>query len=391
MAKDIYITGVIAPDELKQDEKLIGKNESYSFADLVSDVGEETEGTVYIDSIGGMVEEGMKIYNFLNDRNFNTVALSASSIASVVFLAGKQRKVAKNAQMIIHNAWIHGEEVGELTLNANILESLKQEFEKMDSQIVAIYHEKTKIPESKLLALMAVDTDIASQAVELGFAQGYYEEDLKPAKALNKFIMFNLKSVEMANEKQEERLTAIEKVLAKISNYATALFGAKAMVESLEDGTQIYVFSEDGEYVGKKAVLASDGQPTETVAPVGTHRLNDGREIVVGEGGIISEVKESSMSEMEDSIAKLEEEKTALMQAKADIEAKLNAMAKAKEDSEANFKAQIEEITKEVKALKSETIGKIEEEKPKAMTQEEFAKLPASEKFRLQLMAKAKN
>jgi ATP-dependent protease ClpP protease subunit len=396
MAKDIYITGVIAPDELKQDEKLIGQNESYSYQDLLNDIGEDTEGTVYINSIGGMVEEGMLMYELLNKLNFNTVALSASSIASVVFLAGKQRKVARNAQMIIHNAWMHGEEVGDLTLNANTLEALKQEFDKMDGEIIAIYEEKTKLSASKLLALMAVDTDIASQAVELGFANGYYEEDKKPARAINKFIMFNLKSVEMATEKQEERLTAIEKILNKISRYATAaFFGVNQITESVVDGPELYVFSDNDDYVGKRVVVSENGEPTEQVAPVGTHELVSGKTIVVGEGGIISEVKAAPVAasmddEKDEAIAKLEEEKMALVNAKTEMEEKMNAMAKAKESGEATFKAKIEEIMKEVKALKSETIGVIEDKKPKAMTQADFAKLTPSEKFRQNLMAKAK-
>lgn len=393
MAKEIYIRGVITPNEYKEDEKLIGNNDTYSYADLVSDIGEDTDGTIYIDSPGGMVEEGLKMYQHLKNLNFDTVAINASSIASILFLSGKNRKVSSNAEMIIHNAWIHGEEINDLTINANVLDELKTEFEKMDSELVAIYKNETGLDESKLLALMAVDTDIASQAVELGFANSIYKEESEPRKAMNKYIMFNLKSVEMANENQEERLNAIEKVLSKVSNVVTALFGAKAMVETLEDGTELYIFSEDGEFAGKKAVLAEGGEPTESLAPAGTHKLRDGREIVVGEGGMIESVKEApNVDEMEASIIAMEEEKKELMNAKAEIEEKLNAMAKAKEESEENFKTQIEEITKELKALKEETIGTVEEDiQPKAMSKEEFSKLSVSEKFKLNLMAKAGN
>ena len=387
MAKEIYIKGVISPDEYKEDTKLIGENETYSYNDLIRDLEDDTEGTIYIDSVGGMVEEGMKMYEHLNGLNFDTVAISASSIASIIFLAGKKRSVSPNAEMIIHNAWIHGEEIGELQLNANVLQELTAEFEKLDTQLVSIYHDKTGMSETKLLALMSQDTDIASQAIELGFADSLYQEDSKPIRALNTYIMFNLKSVEMANEKQEERLNAIEKLLGKVVNF----FKAKAMVETLEDGTEIYVFSEDGEFVGKKAVLAEDGQPTETLAPAGTHRLRDGREIVVGEGGMIEAVKEAAnIEEMESSLLSMEKEKEELMQAKAEIEEKLNAMAKAKEDSEANFKTQIEEIAKELKALKEEAIGEIEDKaKATVISQEDFNNLSVSERFKLKLMAKA--
>lgn len=390
MAKDIYISGVITPDEYKQEEKFVGANDTYSYKDLLSDLGEDTEGTIYIDSVGGMVEEGMKIYNHLNSLNFNTVAISASSIASIIFLAGKKRYVSPNAEMIIHNAWIHGEELGEINLNANVLAELKEEFENLDSQLVKIYKEKTGQSESMLLALMSVETDIASQAVELGFADAVYEKESEPKMAMNKYIMFNLKSVEMANEKQEERLNGIEKLLNKISNSVANLWKAKAMLETLEDGTELFIYSEDGEFAGKKAVLAEDGEPTETLAPAGTHKLNDGREIVVGEGGVIEDVAEApNVEEMENQITAMEEEKKELMAVNEQLKEEVKALKKDKEDSEANFKSQFEEIKAELKAMKEETIGEVEKKSKNVISKDDFDKLTVSEKFRMNLMAKA--
>lgn len=390
MAKEIYISGVITPDEYKEEQKLVGANDTYSFKDLLADLGEDTEGTIYIDSVGGMVEEGMRIYDHLNSLNFNTVAISASSIASIIFLAGKKRYVAPNAEMIIHNAWIHGEELGEMNLNANVLAELKEEFEKLDSQLVKIYNEKTGQSESKLLALMAVETDIATQAVELGFAHAIYEKESEPKKAMNKYIMFNLKSVEMASEKQEERLNGIEKLLNKISNSVANLWKAKAMLETLEDGTELFIYSEDGEFAGKKAVLAENGEPTETLAPAGTHKLNDGREIVVGEGGVIEAVAEApNVEEMEGRINAMEEEKKELMAVNEQLKEEVKALKKDKEDSEANFKSQFDEIKAELKAMKEETIGEVDKKSKNVISKEDFDKLTTSEKFRMNLMAKA--
>ena len=389
MAKEIYIRGVITPDEYKEDEKLVGKNTTYSYADLINDLGEDTEGTIYIDSPGGMVEEGLKMYEHLNGLNFDTVAINASSIASIIFLAGKNRKVSENAEMIIHNAWVRGEEISDITLNANVLEELKAEFEKLDSELVSIYKEKTGQTDSKLLALMAVDTDIASQAVELGFASEILEGS-KPVKAMNKFIMFNQKSVEMANEKQDEKLNAIEKLLSKVTAKVNSLFNAKAMVETLEDGTQIFIYSEDGEFEGKRAVLADNGEPTETLAPAGTHRLEGGREIVVGEGGVIEAVKEApNVEAMQESIVAMEEEKEKLMQAKAELEGQIVALKEENEAKESNFKNEIEAIKSELKALKEDTIGEVEDKAKAQVSAEDLAKMTPSEKFRLKMMAKA--
>ncbi len=387
--KEIYINGVITSDETKPELMDSGEEELYSFNDLLAQLDGDTEGKIFIDSVGGMVEEGMKIYDFLKKGDFETVAINASSIASVIFLAGKKRAIRNGASMIIHNAWIKGEEIAEMNLNANTLEELREEFQKIDAEIIAIYKDVTGLSESKLLALMAAETDIAKDALDLGFATEVMEEEQPEMSFKNtkkNFIMYNQKSITMANEKQEERLNAIEKLMGKVVNF----FKAKSMVETLEDGTELFVFSEDGEFVGKKAVIADGGEPTETLAPAGTHKLRDGREIVVGEGGVIEAVTEAPDPEdMEAKIAAMEEEKEEMAKAKEELENKLDAMAKAKEDKESEFKNKLDEISKELKAMKEQTIGNIDDEEETSMTTEDFAKLSTAEKFKLQLMNKA--
>jgi ATP-dependent Clp protease, protease subunit len=384
---EILINGVITADEFKQDHTDQGYD-VYSFNDLVRDLGDETEATITINSIGGMVEEGFKMYDLINKINATTIAISASSIASVVFLAGKKRYVKNGAEMIIHNGWASPSDLEDMVINVHSIDELKAEFEKVDSQIIKVYTDKTKLTETKALALMAVDTNIGSQAIELGFAHEYYNEDSEPIKAhsyKNKYLMFNQKSITMANEATEKRLTGIEKVLNGILN----VFKAKNMLVSLQDGTEIFVYSEDGEFEGKKAVIAMDGNPTGQLAPAGTHVLNDGREIVVGEGGVIESVKEAvSTEDMAAQITAMEEEKTELEKAKAEIESKYNALVTDSEKAKIDMQKQFNELATQIKALKKEVMGgdPDHKEKPvfKAMDQAEFAKLPYSERIKLQ-------
>jgi hypothetical protein len=48
-------------------------------------VNDPNEFEVIIDSPGGSVEEGFKIYDKLKSLNINTTAITANSIASIIF------------------------------------------------------------------------------------------------------------------------------------------------------------------------------------------------------------------------------------------------------------------------------------------------------------------
>lgn len=396
--KKIHIQGVISPPEYSNEFDDV---QIYGLSDLLADLGDAQEATVYIDSPGGMVEEGMKMFDVLAARNITTVALNASSIASVLFLAGKERLIKPGAKMVIHNAWLKGQEIdSEMIINANSLDQLKEEFEKVDKMLINIYKKATALNETKLLALMAEDTDVAENAIMFGFATGQYqgEQESKELKscimfnAMYKNIILNQKVEFMASEQTNDKLNAIEKALSKLSNL---LFGkVKSMSVELEDGTNIYVYSEDGEFAGKRAVLTDDeGMPTEDNAPEGMHKLQDGREVVIGEGGIISEVKEAADAEaLAAELEAMEDEKKKMQEENEELKAKVAAMETETADKEQAYKEQFENLQNEIKALKDDVIGKVEDPKPvKALDAEELAKLSPSERFRLKMVAKAQN
>lgn len=63
---------------------------------------------VRINSPGGSVFEGMAIYNELADHKAKIVTQVdslAASMASIIALAGKERRIYRNAQFMIHNPW----------------------------------------------------------------------------------------------------------------------------------------------------------------------------------------------------------------------------------------------------------------------------------------------
>jgi len=296
---------------------------------------------------------------------------------------------------------IKGEEIeSDMIINANSLDELKEEFEKMDALLIGIYKEKTGLDETKLLALMSQDTDVAENAISFGFATGTYEGEAKQ-KNMNTCVMFNAlyknilnqKLDNMANEQTTEKLNAIESALQKVSNL---LFGkVKNMTVELEDGNQIYVYSEDGEFEGKRAVLTDgEGLPTEENAPAGEYRLRDGRVIVVGEGGIIESVSEAADAEaLASELAAMEDEKKKMAEENEELKAKLNALETETAEKEATYKEQFENLQNEMKALKEEVIGEPSEPAPvKALVDsDEWENLSPSEKFRRKMVAKAQN
>lgn len=185
--------------------------------------------------------------------------------------------------------------------------------------------------------------------------------------------------IEMAM-KSEERISAMERAVNALKAWVKG--SVKAMSVTLADGAQIFVYSEDGEFEGKKAVLMENGEPTETPAPAGSHALQDGREIVVGEGGIIQEVKEAtagmSEEEMQALIAQKEQEMAAAM------EEEKKQLAAAYEEKEkalrAEFSEQLEKVTNELAEIKAMVPG----EKPKAKAatdSEEWAKMTPSQRL----------
>jgi len=406
--QSVYINGIITKDEFKQEHK---NEETFSFNDLVNQLDGAKEALVYINSPGGMIEEGLRIYHHLSKINVHTIAFNASSIASIIFLAGKKRFIANEAEMIIHNAWIKGEDFGDLTLNANSLTMLKNEFEKMDAVLVDIYKSCTGIEETKLLSLMAVDTDVASEAIQLGFATDIYEEKKVRHIASNRVIMYNQisketflnhKSNKMANEQTEARLNAFEKLL----NGVKSIFinSVKNMVVKLQDDVELYVFSEDGEFEGKRAVLADDGIPTEENAPSGTHILEDGREIVVGENGIIESIsevvdvqatlqaKEEEMKTLEAAKKAIEYEKEKAVSLNAELQARVEALEAQNKADKEEAQAKVNELSEQFAVLQKEVLGKELklDDKIKAMSQEDISNMSVSDRFRLSQINKAK-
>jgi len=299
-------------------------------AEFLDENKEATQITVRINSRGGDVQEGWGIYDLLttSGKKIKTIGESKIySIATIVFLAGEEREIMKNADGLIHNPFIPPYTLADKYESedlAKIAEMLEQEEEK----ILNFYVERTGSPIEKLAEYMKEDTMLSAEdMLNLGFATKIIE----PVKA---FAYFNTKNNSIMTEKEAKTFgEKLDTIIAKIVNISR--LPAKDQTFKDKDGKKFKIEKETGApAVGDKA------------APDGTYTLEDGKKVVIADG-VITEITESdselkaAKEEIETLKAKISEMETA----KAETDKTIADYAKSKEEAD--------KIVTELKALKN--------------------------------------
>ncbi|MBC3484677.1 Clp protease ClpP [Pseudomonas sp. SWRI50] len=130
----------------------------------------ERDVTVYINSPGGDMFEGIAIYNRLQEHSHEVttkVLGMAASAASIVFLAGKKREVASSAFLMIHNCWTW------LAGNRKYLRDIADDMQEFDAAMADLYAETSGQSAEDMAELMDDETYIrGKRALELGLATG---------------------------------------------------------------------------------------------------------------------------------------------------------------------------------------------------------------------------
>ena len=332
-------------------------------------------------SPGGDVAEGFEMYDLIRAQSkpITAIGYEVQSVATIPFLACNERKMVRGGTFMIHNAWIDPRSI-EIPLNPQNLEEIKKIAQNATDKLLAVYLNRAgHAAIDRVRNLMEQEATLGTGELQsMGFVTEIIDgtvEKTSRALAFDRQLL-TLKSQAMS----DERLTGIEKALKAIKAFVG--LSAKAMTLQVADGPELYVFSEDGEIEGKKAVIAENGEPTETPAPAGTHPIGDGREIVVGEGGVISEVREAASEGMSE-----EEMKAAIAEEKEKMQAALEEEKKAMQEEKeqainalkAEFGEKVEALEKEIKALASEVPG--DSEKKEKPEQKDFSKLTAAQRI----------
>lgn len=148
-----------------------GEQPAREFIAEVDALGEMDEITVELNSPGGDVASGVRIYNYLRDHRAKVhtrVTGTAASIATVIMMAGDTRSMAIGSTMMTHRA--SGLMVG--FFNATEMEETARNLKAIDSSLVEIYAAATGKGADEISALLDQgDTFLgADEAIEWGFA-----------------------------------------------------------------------------------------------------------------------------------------------------------------------------------------------------------------------------
>lgn len=268
MAGHIFIYGGIGLDqrehEISADNVRQQINENKSESELI----------VHLISPGGDVFEGEAIYNALKNsgKKITThIEGTCASIATLIAAAGSNIIMNKTARFMIHNPKISNMQTA---ADSRDLRHVADQLDQIKTLLINVYDSKTKLGKEKLWELYDNETWLtADQAQQMGFI----DESVDAIKAVAKINLPKIIS-EMKDKK------ATESLFKRFQNW---LIKNEAR-EALEDGTVILVMSDDGDYTGKQ-VSYEDGTPLEP----GDYKLAAGRMIVVGEGSVITEVKDA--------------------------------------------------------------------------------------------------
>lgn len=289
---------------------------------------EADEIEVEISSNGGNTTHGFEIYDLLKTcgKKVTTIAFKCNSIATVIFLAGEDRRVSKNAQFVIHNPFIDPWGLGYDGLTADDLQKIADEVKAVEDKIFNLYSEVLGLDDAKqteIRNLMSADTDLGSdKALEYGFATSIINgptqaKAIKLAQYSNNIAALlktkSKKSPDMDIKAFKTQLDAISASIAKgFEKLGLKPDGSPAKPEvqnataTLEDGGTIY-FAEDSLTNG--ITIYTDEAMT-TVATAGDYRLQDGTTFKVDENGKASDVTAPANLEAEN--ARLEAEVTNL-------------------------------------------------------------------------------
>jgi ATP-dependent protease ClpP protease subunit len=327
---------------------------------IIENNNEASEIHFNINSEGGDVFEGWAIHDYIKSISKEKKVTAkvegvVASITTIILGAIDKDNVtaSKNASGYIHNPiWTPNSPT---PLEAKELEHLSSRLKVEQDKIYNFYTSWLTATKEEILALMESAVKLtAEKMLSLGMIGSI--DDSMSLNFRNELPIKAQINIENMKEFTQEQQSWLER---KFSTLKALLKGnIKNMVVKLDDDREVFVFTEDGDLMGKRVVTVENGEPTETPAPNGEHATEDGRVIVVADG-VITEVKEAADVEA----AKKKEEElmnkvTALETQLAEMTAKLTEAETLKAAAETN----IENAKKEFDNFKAQLLtGKIEE------------------------------
>jgi ATP-dependent protease ClpP protease subunit len=255
--------------------------------DQIQSQPDAKEFIVHIHSRGGDVNEGFAIHDALvsSGKKITThVEGLCASIATVIALAGSERKMNKNSDFFIHNPW--GDPFMMNGFTADDYEKRAEQIRQAETKLLDFYVAKTGADAGQLSAMMKEETTLtADQALEMKFITEVVDTINAVAK-LGK-----------TQTQNKEDMTKVARAISFLDGLKAFLNGESqtsptlALKMTLKDGTEIEVETE-GNDIAVDDVVTINGEP----APDGEHELSDGRKITTA-GGKVTEIKPAETTE----------------------------------------------------------------------------------------------
>lgn len=289
----IYISGIIGDETSLTD--VIRQYKSYADPEGVEAV---------ITSIGGNVEEGDAIYNYLDGLKavgyVNTRTSKAYSIAAKIFAVGEERIIEdKEKALHIHNAWV------EVTGSAERLETVAEGLRVIEDDFVDFYSDFLDVDKDTAKSLLDNDTFMSGQeAVDLGFATKI-KTDLKAV------AIYNPKDKPIKIKMKKGKLAIFKEGLSSLVN---ALFEGEINALVLQDSSGTEIDFEDLE-TGATLKVGDKGTIDGSAVPDGSYimpSLEDATVVFVD--GVITEIIEKVIEE----VAETDKEKEARLLVEAE-------------------------------------------------------------------------
>ncbi len=330
---DIFIDGQIGDSFFEEGVTL--KNVQDQFDKNAKEI------TVHINSGGGDVREGFAIHDFLRNTGKKIITRNIGkcySIATVVLLAGDEREGLGNCEGAIHNP--HGSIEGD----ADKIEKYAEWIRKTEEDLADFYSEKLGIDKEEIKSMMN-DTTFMDAAKMLD--KGFITKIVEPMKAV---ALIN-NNMDISKEDKSWFEKVIGGMETSIKNLLKPGEAPKNMVVKVDDGSELFIETEDDILQGKKVFQIKEGERSEEAAADKTYTLDDGRKITVVDG-VISAVEEA----VEDSeeVETLKAELEALKAEKAESDAKAEETETKLEDQ----KEEIEQVQASLKEMKTKVFGK---------------------------------
>jgi ATP-dependent Clp endopeptidase proteolytic subunit ClpP len=301
-----------------------------SLVDIVKQMNENKDAEeyiVHIHSRGGEVDEGFAIHDVLvaSGKKITTIIEGMCySIATIVALAGTERKMTENSNFMIHNP------TGGGFGDADDMQKYADKMKEYQDKIIDFYVNKTGADRDKIVKLTEEETEMtAEEAKDLGFIS----EIIETIKAV---AHFNI-NPKYKTEIMENDLKDLKKEVTGLKAFFTTLFnikddGAKNLKLLTADGTELTIDTEDTKpAVGDK--VSVDGKTLEE-----SYVMPDGETINIKDNVIESIVPKKVEDKTES------EELKNLKQKVADQEKTINDL-KTKDES---YKTEIAGIKKDM-------------------------------------------